>query len=82
VAGGGQPALLGGVYREAFAKAQAEVKDVDSEMAEVRFESKPSYPSFILAEDEPVVRHAKLAAESLGLKPTTVFSNAAWMPIG
>jgi tripeptide aminopeptidase len=32
-------------------------------------------PPFSLADDAPVVRHAKRATESLGLKPTTVFSN-------
>lgn len=62
-------------YREAFAKAQAEVKDADGATAEVIFNSKPSYPSFKLADDAPAVRHAKRAAESLGLRPTTLFSN-------
>jgi tripeptide aminopeptidase len=62
-------------YREAFAKAQSQVKDADGAMAEVKFESKPSYPSFKLNEDDPVVRHAKRAVESLGLTPTTIFSN-------
>ena len=40
-------------YREAFAKAQAEVKDAGGETAEVKFDSKASYPSFNLAEDAP-----------------------------
>ena len=62
-------------YRESFAKAQAEVKDAGGETAEVKFDSKASYPSFNLAEDSPAVKHAKRAAESLGLKPTTLFSN-------
>ena len=62
-------------YREAFAKAQAEVKDAGGKTAEVKFESKPSYPPFTLAEDAPAVLHAKRAAESLGLKPSTLFSN-------
>ena len=62
-------------YRESFAKAQAEVKDAGGETAEVKFNSKASYPSFNLAEDAPAVKHAKRAAESLGLKPTTMFSN-------
>jgi tripeptide aminopeptidase len=44
-------------------------------MAEVKFSSKPSYPSFTLADDSPAVLRAKRAAESLGLKPTTMFSN-------
>jgi tripeptide aminopeptidase len=62
-------------YRESFAKAQAEVKDAGGETAEVTFNSKASYPSFNLAEDSPAVKHAKRAAESLGLKATTMFSN-------
>lgn len=62
-------------YGQAFIKAQAEVKDVEGATAEVTFTSKPSYPSFNLADDSPAVKHAKRAAESLGLKPTTVFSN-------
>lgn len=62
-------------YRESFAKAQAEVKDAGGETAYVKFDSKASYPSFSLAEDSPAVKHAKRAAESLGLKPTTLFSN-------
>jgi tripeptide aminopeptidase len=62
-------------YREAFAKAQSQVTDVDGATAEVKFESKPSYPSFKLDENDPAVRHAKRAVESLGLTPTTTFSN-------
>jgi tripeptide aminopeptidase len=62
-------------YREAFAKAQSEVKDAGGETAEVKFTNQPAYPSFKLAEDAQVLRHAKRAAESLGLKPTTLFSN-------
>jgi tripeptide aminopeptidase len=62
-------------YREAFAKAQAEVKDAGGETAEVDFTNKPAYPPFNLTPDAPVLRHAKRAAESLGMKPTTVFSN-------
>jgi tripeptide aminopeptidase len=62
-------------FREAFTKAQGEVKDHKGATAEVKFESKPSYPSFNLADNSPAVLHAKRAAESLGMKPTTVFSN-------
>lgn len=62
-------------FREAFTKAQGEVKDHEGATAEVKFESKPSYPSFNLVDDSPAVAHAKKAAESLGMKPTTVFSN-------
>lgn len=62
-------------FREAFKKAQQEVKDSDGNTAEVKFESKASYPSFNLPDDSPAVKHAKRAAESIGLKPTTMFSN-------
>lgn len=62
-------------YREAFAKAQQEVKDADGATAEVKFESQASYPPFTLAEDSPAVAHAKKAVEAIGLKPTTLFSN-------
>ncbi len=62
-------------YRDAFAQAQAQVTDASGATAEVKFTSKASYPSFNLADDSPAVTHAKLAVESLGLQPTTVFSN-------
>ncbi len=62
-------------YREAFAKAQAEVKDLDGETAEVNFKSIPSYPSFDLDDASPAVNYAKRAVQMLGLEPTTVFSN-------
>lgn len=62
-------------YRAAFAKAQAEVKDAGGETAVVKFDHNPAYPPFKLAEDSPAVKRAKRAAESLGLKPTTMFSN-------
>jgi tripeptide aminopeptidase len=66
---------IANAYREAFATAQQEIKDAGGATAEVTFQSKPSYPPFNLAEDSPVVMRAKRAAESLGLKPTTLFSN-------
>lgn len=62
-------------FREAFAKAQQEVKDSSGESADVKFESAASYPPFNVPEDSPAVAHAKKAVEALGLKPTTVFSN-------
>jgi tripeptide aminopeptidase len=62
-------------YRAAFAKAQAEVKDAGGATAEVNFSHKPAYPPFKLADDAPALRHAKRAAEAIGLKPTTLFSN-------
>ena len=62
-------------YREAFARAQQEVKDADGATADVKFASRPSYPPFNLAADSAAVAHAKRAVESLGLTPTTIFSN-------
>ncbi|HKF68438.1 MAG TPA: M20/M25/M40 family metallo-hydrolase [Vicinamibacterales bacterium] len=62
-------------YREAFKKAQAEVKNADGVMADVKFEQVTSYPPFNQRDDQPVVKHAIKAAESIGLKPTIVFSN-------
>jgi tripeptide aminopeptidase len=62
-------------YRQAFAKAQAEVKDAGGATAEVKFDHKPAYPPFKVTDDAPAVKHAKRAAESIGLKATTVFSN-------
>lgn len=68
-------AKIAAAYGAAFAKAQGEVKDADGATADVTFTSRASYPSFKLNDDEPAVAHAKRAAESLGLKPTTLFSN-------
>lgn len=62
-------------YRQAFTKAAAEVKDAGGEAAKVKFSSSPAYPPFNLPDDAPVVQHAKRAAEAMGLKPTTLFSN-------
>src|SRR6516164_7868126 len=62
-------------FRAAFQKAQAEITDTDGETAEVKFEASHAYPPFNLTDNAPVVRHALRAAESLGLKAKTVFSN-------
>lgn len=62
-------------FREAFTKSGASVKDVSGESARVNFEAHAAYPPFRIPDDAPVVVHAKRAAESLGLKPTTLFSN-------
>jgi tripeptide aminopeptidase len=62
-------------YRAAFANAQAEVKDAGGATAEVKFQHKTAYPPFKLADDAPALEHARRAAESIGLKPTTMFSN-------
>jgi tripeptide aminopeptidase len=68
-------AKIAEAYKDAFTKAGAEVTDVDGDTAEVKFEGTPAYPSFTLAEDSPAVAHAKRAAESIGLTPSTLFSN-------
>lgn len=68
-------ATIADAYRQVFEKAQAEVKDIDGETAEVKFTAVKSYPPFNLADDSSAVKHAKRAVESIGLKPTTVFSN-------
>jgi len=62
-------------YRSAFAKAAAAVRDAAGEAAEVKFSARPSYPPFNIPEDAPALLHAKRSAESIGLKPTTLFSN-------
>jgi len=62
-------------YRDMFAKAQAEITDAGGGTAEVEFSHQAAYPPFRLKKDAPVVKHAMAAAESLGLSPTTIFSN-------
>lgn len=62
-------------YQAAFAKAQAEVTNTDGATAEVRFDAKRAYPSFSLDDGAPAVKHARRAVESLGLEPSTLFSN-------
>ena len=62
-------------YKEAFAKAQAAVKDHEGEAAEVTFSHEAAYPPFKLDEDSPVVRHAAKALKMLGIEPKLLFSN-------
>ncbi|MBL0921040.1 MAG: M20/M25/M40 family metallo-hydrolase [Phycisphaerales bacterium] len=62
-------------FQDAFRFAAEQVKDSGGEMAEVKFKGAPEYPPFKMKDDEAAVRHAARAAESLGLKPKTVFSN-------
>ncbi len=68
-------ARIAAAFGEAFKKAQAEVKDSGGATAEVTFAARSSYPAFTLEEDTPAVRHAKKAAKSIGLEPTTELSN-------
>jgi tripeptide aminopeptidase len=68
-------AAIASAYREAFGKAGAMVKDVGGGTAEVKFSAQSAYPPFNLSENAPVVMHAKRSAQSIGLKPSTIFSN-------
>jgi tripeptide aminopeptidase len=68
-------AAISAAYRRAFAEAQQEVTDADGAIAEVNFVNRPTYPSFKLPEDSPVVMRGKRAAAALGLTPRTKFSN-------
>lgn len=66
---------ISNAYRDAFKKAQAQVKNVAGKRAEVKFEAKAAYPPFVLKEDSPVVQRARRAVEALGLKPDVMVSN-------
>lgn len=68
-------ASITSAYRAAFETAKQQVPDAEGNLAEVKFVNKRSYPSFNLSEDSPAVARAKRAVESLGMTPTTVFSN-------
>ncbi|MGO4388639.1 M20/M25/M40 family metallo-hydrolase [Microvirga sp. 2YAF29] len=62
-------------FKEAFAKAKAEVKDHEGGTAEVKFSHQPAYPPFELAKDSPVVQRATRALARLGIEPSYLFSN-------
>ena len=62
-------------FEDAFATAQSLVKDSGGATAEVKFDHKPAYPPFELDEKSPVVQRAFRAVASLGLDPTSLFSN-------
>lgn len=66
---------IASAYGEAFTKAGAMVRDTGGATAEVKFTARDAYPPFDQPHGAPVVAHAKRAAEAIGLKPTTVFSN-------
>jgi len=68
-------AAIAAAYGEAFKKAESAVKDAAGETAKVKFSTQHAYPPFNLKEDSPILTHAKRAAESIGFKPKTVFSN-------
>ncbi|MCI0676247.1 MAG: M20/M25/M40 family metallo-hydrolase [Phycisphaerales bacterium] len=62
-------------FKDAFTKAAGQVKDDKGEAAQAKFDSRADYYPFRLPDDAPAVVHAKHAAESIGLKPTTQFSH-------
>ncbi len=62
-------------YRAAFTKAARAVTDDRGATAVVSFRSRAEYPPFRLPESSPAVTRAKKAAKSIGLAPTTFFSN-------
>lgn len=62
-------------YKEAFTKAQAEVKDHEGGTAEVRFTHQQAYPPFELAKNSTVVQRATRALTILGVEPIYLFSN-------
>ena len=67
--------VITAAYREAFTKAGSMVKDAGGECAEIKFSARAAYPAFNLKPNDPVLEHAKRAVKSIGLEPTTVFSN-------
>lgn len=68
-------ARITAAYKDALKAAVSIVKDTGGATAELDFKGQAQYPSFNLPEDSAAVSHAKRAAESLGMSPTTVFSN-------
>ncbi|EHS49101.1 peptidase M20 [Rhizobium sp. PDO1-076] len=62
-------------YKQAFAKAQAEVTDHEGDTAKVTFSHKASYPPFELGKDTPIVKRAAKAMQILGIEPVYIFSN-------
>ena len=52
-----------------------QVKDAGCETAQVKLKAQAAYPPFNLTKDAAALTHAERAAESIGLKPTTIFSN-------
>ena len=56
------------VWRETFERTAAEVRNLAGQSGEVVFGSGPTYEAFALGEDTAVVRAARAAAASCGLK--------------
>ncbi|SFK94394.1 peptidase T-like protein [Mesorhizobium albiziae] len=62
-------------YKQAFAKAQGEVRDHEGGTAELTFSHKAAYPPFELSKNSPVVKRAAKALTMLGIEPVYLFSN-------
>jgi tripeptide aminopeptidase len=62
-------------YKEAFQNAAGKVTDDRGRKAKVKFASRLDYYPFRLADDAPVVKHARAAAERIGLKPALRVGN-------
>lgn len=62
-------------FRDAFANAAKRVKSDSGETARAEFEGRADYFPFRLDDDSPAVKHARLAAQSIGLAPSTHFSH-------
>jgi len=69
-------ARIAAAYGDAFARAQSEVRNADGVTSEVKFETRPAYPPFSLAENSEAVDRALKAVESIGLKPQTMFATS------
>ena len=71
------------LYREAFERAAASVRNVDGKCGRVRFTADRSYDPYRLAKDAAPVRRALEAARALGMRPRTVVADggldAAWL---
>jgi tripeptide aminopeptidase len=76
-------ARIAAAYGDAFARAQAEVRNVDGVTSEVKFQTRPAYPPFSLGEDSPAVKRAMKSVGSIGLKPQTALAasglDANWL---
>jgi tripeptide aminopeptidase len=63
------------VYKTAFQNAAEQVTDHQGRKAKVKFTSRLDYHPFRLKDDAQVVKHARAAAESVGLTPTLRVGN-------
>ncbi len=68
-------AAITAAFKEAVTSAAAQVRDDAGEPAAATFDSRTDYFPFHIDDDAPAVRHAKAAAESIGLTPATRFSH-------